>query len=96
MVELYNDYVVSVDSYNYILQKRMIVQKGKTAGQETFKNVGYFSTFGGAINCFHQELLRDQLMKEDYKSLEEAVRVCHEVNERFGDWLKDNSMLINA
>lgn len=96
MVELYGGYVVSTDAYNYILQKRKIVQKGKTAGQESFSPVGYYNTFGGCLKRFHEELLKEELDKKDYITLAEALDACHEVNERFGNWLEDNTVLLKA
>lgn len=96
MVELYDDYVITTDAYNYILQKRQIVQNGKTAGEERFKPVGYYNTFGGCLKRFHEELLTEQLGKEEKMTLAQALEACHEVNERYKAWLDDNTMLLDA
>lgn len=96
MVELYDDYVITTDAYNYILQKRQIVQNGKTAGEERYKAVGYYNTFGGCLRRFHEELLKDRLGREEMMTLAQALDACHEVNKRFGDWLEGNTMLLSA
>lgn len=55
-MEIYinDDYLITSDSLNYMLQKRGIAEKGDKVGSETFRTLGYYSTleslFGDLIN----------------------------------------------
>lgn len=96
MIELYNDYVVTMDPYNYILQKRKVTESGKDIGTEYFKTVGYYWDIGGCLKRFHDELIRDSLATDQKLSLDEAMKICHEVNQRFEKWFKDNALFTEA
>lgn len=51
IIKLTDNYQISTDSLNYILQKRVIVTKGENEGNERIENVGYYGKVENLLNA---------------------------------------------
>lgn len=51
-IKLAKGYYVEIDNLNYMLKKRVLIEKGKDAGKKKGKTLGYYSNLKGAIQGF--------------------------------------------
>jgi hypothetical protein len=51
-IRLSEDYQLTSDKYQYILQERKIPEKGKEKGKERWDNVGYYSRLNTALESY--------------------------------------------
>lgn len=72
MIELINDYVVSVDSTDYTLM--IDLHKTDKNGKPMYKTVGYYSTLANAITGCIRDINRSELSVGTH-TLEEAVSI---------------------
>ena len=87
MIRLDSKYGITVDSYNYILQKISIGSSGKSEGKECLSAVGYFSNLSGALQAYYKECVRDKL-RGDFTGLSDALRGIREASEYVAEMIK--------
>lgn len=87
MIRLDSKYGITVDSYNYILQKISIGSSGKSEGKECLSPVGYFSDLSGALQAYYRECVRDRL-RGDLTALSDALKGIREVSEYVAGTIK--------
>lgn len=80
MIRLDSKYGITVDSYNYILQRISIGLSGKSEGKECLNAVGYFSDLSGALMAYYRECVRDKL-RGDLTGLSDALRGIREASD---------------
>lgn len=51
-IRLHDDYRITTDKYQYVLQERRIVKEGKAAGEEAWDIIGYYSKLEHALERF--------------------------------------------
>lgn len=51
-IKLSDDYQLTSDRYQYIIQEKKVVKKGKTQGTEYWDNIGYYNTLQGALDSY--------------------------------------------
>ena len=59
IIKLTDNYQISTDSLNYILQKRVIVTKGENEGKERIENVGYYGKIENLLNALLEIKIKD-------------------------------------
>lgn len=59
IIKLTDNYQISTDSLNYILQKRVIVTKGENEGNERVENVGYYGKIEHLLNALIEQKIKD-------------------------------------
>ena len=77
-IDLVDDYVLTSDRYNFILNQRKIVEKGDNKGQEYLDIVGFYPTIIGAL----QGLVTKKLRASSCKTAESLLRKHTELTER--------------
>lgn len=85
MIKLIDDYVIKVDSNNYILciDKHKLNKKG----ERVYENISYHSTLNGAIYACRNDIIKNQLATVDIMSLNQALNVIAKYNEEFENLL---------
>ena len=58
IIKLTDNYQISTDSLNYILQKRVIVTKGENEGNERVENVGYYGKIEHLLNALIEQRIK--------------------------------------
>jgi hypothetical protein len=88
MVRVNDDWVVDVDTYNYILKRdmhRMVRGKKKEDPDVPLYTIkGYFPSLSAALNHLGEEMVRERLT-EGVRTLREAVQAIQECRE---EWRK--------
>lgn len=84
-IRLTGGYYIEIDNLNHILKEVRVVKKGKNAGQEYDRIVGYYSNLEGAIRAFlkayqldngtNEKLSFADYIQEITQLNEEAVRL---------------------
>lgn len=79
MIEVYKDWVIDVDSRQYITGKRYRDKKGNVS----MSNQRYFRTLSHAVADIAERVSKERLQDKDM-SLKEAVEVLRSTYEEFG------------
>ena len=80
-------YYIDADRYQYILEKRVVVKEGKTAGTEVGRDQSFHPTVHAACEYLLRRLQRDEI-KELGDEPEEAVNAFKKHLERMRDAFK--------
>ena len=94
MIKLIDDYVVNVDTYNYILMRG---RPGKDKeGKEIvrYTALGYYSDLEKAVSACREELVRRRLQDRDMR-LSEAVNTIRTCNREFREMLRERMKEVN-
>jgi len=86
IIKLTDNYQISTDSLNYILQKRVIVTKGENEGKERIENVGYYGKIERLLNALLEIKIKD-LDVDSITSLQAEIS-------RLEDFVKEQVNLI--
>ena len=87
MIVLYDGYVLSNDSIQWILQKENGINK-KT-GKTRYKPIGYFTRLENALSEFGRRNTRDAL-ENGAVTLKQAINTIKNENERLEKFIRDN------
>lgn len=60
-INLIDDYVISIDEFNFTLCKKRIIKSGKEEGKVSYNSIAYFPDIESAVRRFLEESTRDQL-----------------------------------
>lgn len=90
MIELFDEYYIIIDEYNYALckgePKKQIRKDGKVLIKHNVK--GYYGSLTKALKAFRQELYRDGL-KDGISDLVQACTTITEINTRVDKLLEE-------
>lgn len=89
MIEVYKDWVIAIDSRQYIAGKRYRDKKGNAS----MTNQRYFRTLSQAIANIAERGSKERLQDKDM-SLEEAVEVLRVTYKEFGAKVDELNMLL--
>ena len=81
-----NGYHIDSDRYQYILEKRVLVKEGKTAGAEIGRDQSFHPTVHAACEYLLRRLQRDKLKDlgdEPEEVIEEFKRLLEDMREKF-------------
>lgn len=99
-IQIDGQYWLRSDERNLILSRKRITKEGLNAGQESWENVGYYTTLSGFMKgCLDQQIRvsdADTLAKleRDYKAGYTALqKVCRELDEYLKDLLKKGAVV---
>lgn len=90
MIKLFDDWVIVVDDLSYALARDLGSRIDKKTGKDrkNLKTYGYYGSIAKAIKAFSEELVRQEL-KDNIATLDEAVRIIRESNDRVKKLLKE-------
>lgn len=89
MIKLFDNWVIRVDEYNYILAKDMgesIDKDGKV--RKNYKHYGFYSTLRATLKAFMDILSREELKAQE-STLAEAVGALERNTQRLEELLKE-------
>ena len=89
MIEVYKDWVIDVDSRQYITGKRYRDKKGNVS----MSNQRYFRTLSQAVADIAERVSKEKLQDKDM-SLQEAVGVLRSTYEEFGAKVDELNILL--
>lgn len=89
MIELFDDYVISVDPYNYTFAKRITKKDKDGVDRESYKSLSYCSTLSGALNSARLYFIR-QGLSTAHMSLSEALATIRDVNDQMEKFIREN------
>ena len=80
-IKLHDDYRLTSDRYQYILQERRISQKGENIGKEYWGNIGYYSNLQIALDDYVDKRVK----LSDVKSITEIINHLKELKKEVKD-----------
>lgn len=92
MIKLDNDYKIDVDSLNYTLIRDK--HKKDNKGKPLTAAVGYYGNLSGCLKRYAELIAINQLQNGDF-SLEEAIKIIEESNNKLIDMLNKRLPDIN-
>ena len=88
-IELMDDYVITVDMYNYSVGKRYTWKNKDGEVEHGVSYLGHHNTLPQALESFRRYLVRERL-QDGSRTLSEALRTILEVNEQAMNFIRDN------
>lgn len=88
IINLTNQWRISTDSLNYILEKKRIGEKGKNAGQEIYTPVAYCSNIQNCIN----NVLEREIKSAEVESLKALKLHIDKVQAEIVDMIGSQNM----
>ena len=76
-LKINDNYKITTDSMNYIMNEKQVVKSGKKKGQVKWKSIGYYSSLESLFNNYFDV----RLMKSNANGLSEVLEVCKEIKE---------------
>lgn len=76
-VELGDKYIVTSNSYTFVLVERKKIKSGVKAGQDQFNNCGYFQNF----NSLAKFLINKEIRESELTSLQQIAERVDELGE---------------
>lgn len=89
MIELFDDYVITVDNNQYALGKRHYYNSKDGARKESTEYFAYFTSLSAALNGFVRYLVRQRL-KVGRRTLTEAVATIQQVEKEVTQFIEEN------
>ena len=86
MIDLFGDYVIAVDPYNYIFGRKATVKNKDGEDRDSYKAIGYCSTLSGALKCARDYFIR-QKIGDTQMTLSEAVSTIREFDDEIKGYL---------
>jgi hypothetical protein len=80
-----DNYQVSADSHNFILQESRIATRGKNAGKEIVVDVGYYTSLAGALKA----LLHKEVADSDASDIVMLLGVIERTEQRIKDAVRE-------
>ena len=80
-LELNKDWRVDVDADNYIIQRRVVRQKGKNIGQEVWRDVSYHGNLESLFSSLCENVTRENWF--DLESILSEIRKIRDVITQF-------------
>lgn len=74
MIQIDDKYFIDADSRNYILQEKIVQKTGKNAGQEVFKDLGYFNNLEKVFKYMVNSETRQYVSRDRLNTLEQLTK----------------------
>ena len=83
MIKITDNYFINATSNCYILHERVKVQdeKSKNFGQDTYKELGYYTTIDSLLKGFVKVKTREFISKSEQKNLSDLIIEIHKLND---------------
>lgn len=89
MIELFDDYVIAVDPYNYTFAKKITKKDKDGTERESLKGLSYCSTLSGALNAARVYFIKQRLSDASV-TLTEALATIFEIDVQMEQFIKDS------
>lgn len=93
MIELSENYRVSLDESCYTLEKKRIAKTGKNIGAEKWENVSYHKNMKDALKKYREIGKKEVLQAHTGAKLDEAISLLEEHEKSFKSFL--DSLILN-
>ena len=77
MIKLKDTLYLDADSRQFILKEKMVVLKGKNAGDTYYKEIGYYPTLKTLIRALAERQMYDEVSR---------VHSLAEIQDKLGEW----------
>lgn len=74
-VHVQDDLYISADGRQYTLERRSVIQTGKTAGDEVFTSLGYYASLQGCVNA----IVKQKIAESEVTTLKELLAKLDEI-----------------
>lgn len=74
MIQIDDKYFIDADSRNYVLQEKTVQKTGKNAGQEVFKDLGYFNNLEKVFKYIVNSEIRQYISRDRLNTLEQLTK----------------------
>ena len=83
MIKINDRFYINATSNCYTLQEKSTVQdeKSKNFGQETFKDLGYYTTIEDCLNGFLKRKTREYISKESINTIQDLKKEIKKTQE---------------
>ena len=88
MIELFDNWVILVDDYNYCLAKYKGTRTKEDKDEPVYHRVGWYSSLDSALRHLGERIAREKL-ERSCQSLYEAVQTIKESNARVEELLQE-------
>ena len=89
MIELFDDYVIAVDQYNYTFGRRCMKKNKDGELAESVRPISYHNTLAQALQGARRYFIRGKL-SDGCASLSDALSTVLEVDAQFEKFIQDN------
>lgn len=89
MIELFDDYVILVDQYQYAVGRKCIVNTKDGTQREQIRCLSYHKTLAQALSSLRRYLVRVKL-SEGENRLFDALKQAKEIDDKFEEFIRDN------
>ena len=89
MIELFDDFVITVDENQYSVGKRYFSKSKDGTLTEKIKQIGHYTSLSQALNGFTKYLARNEL-KDGNRTLAEAIKTIREIADRVEKFVAEN------
>lgn len=86
------DYIITSDERNYILNKVSVTETGKNKGEEYQIAVGFYPTFDKALVGY----VRKKELKSNATTISEQIEVIRKLNEEIIEWFNTSDSKTNT
>ncbi len=91
ILQLHDNYRITTDEYNFILQRKMDPEKNPRKGKkanisaEKWKNIGYWGDLSQLLASYTRQVLRSKRGKTTFTALSRELRTLTQAIERIGE-----------
>ncbi len=100
ILQLDNNYRITTEEYNFILQRKMDPEKNPRKGKkantsaEKWKNIGYWGDLSQLLASYTRQVLRTEIGDTTLKAISRDLRTLTQAIERIGEqcvrlWVRD-------
>ena len=87
IIQLNDQYRLNSDPLNVVLEEKTIAEKGKNAGQEVWKTLGYYPSLQSAVKgCLNRDI-----MARDLRGVTEVIDHMEELEGKIIETLKERA-----
>ena len=85
-IKLNNDFVITSDAFQYILNKKEIYQKGKNAGEVRLRALGYYATMEDLLVGY----LQKRALESEAQNIKEYIKYFKSIQEEIKKLMSEN------
>lgn len=85
-IKLQDGYIISSDARQYILQQEKMIETGKTKGEMSITNLGYYPKIERVLIAYKERVIRTS----DITTVEQLLKLMQELDDYIKSILKNN------
>lgn len=85
-IQLDDNYRITADSKQYILQEIRVAKEGKNAGEETYSTIGFYGKLSHLLKAYKEVSIRSS----EATTMQEVLEIIKNIDKKIDEILKDN------